>query len=536
MRHVPGQRKRTATRVQREDAGGRARLAVLLDPREEAAAARRGDVQARARLARAAAIGEPLRTPAGRPRSPVTLPEYRRGRAPANKGKRYPAEILTPAEIRALLEACPGGAAGARSRALVVLLWRSGLRISEALALRPYDLDLELGELGAVTVLSGKGAKRRVIGVDAEAVEYLRTWLCARAALGVPAGARLFCTVSNDRGAPGRPLRASAFREQLKRAARNAGIEKRVHPHGLRHTHAFELANESVPVHVIQAQLGHNKLSITAKYIDHLAPQQVFRAIADRRWPGSGPSSPAPVTRATASQGLPAPLQTPGLIPAYTPVPREPQCTQLERATGKPTPRGTAKAKLLEVLRANGGRATQAQLARALRCKDATVRKHCEQLAVAGEIMRGGSLARPEGGRPYAIWALPALRAIYEVDPSVEVAAHARRGQGALRVLRKIEHLGGRASQAQLAGEIGIASETVGVHCRALERDGKLERGGLDKATSNRGSQVWRLPERARFGMPTMMRLSITGHSSSTPTRRSSSRRAPLTGVRQPRV
>jgi integrase/DNA-binding Lrp family transcriptional regulator len=487
-----------------------AQLAPLPDSVHEIAAATMADLLAREKLRAAAAAGAPLVNRTGRQHSPITLPEYRRGRAPANKGKRYPPEILTADEIHSLLDAFPGGPSGIRSRALVVLLWRSGLRIAEALALRVQDVDLQVR---AVTVLCGKGAKRRVVGVDAQALEYLRDWLQARDSLGVPAASPLFCTVSNDQGGRGRPLGSSAFRESLKHHARKAGIQKRVHPHGLRHTHAFELANEAIPLHVIQAQLGHNDLSMTSHYIDHLAPQQILHAIGGRQWPGG--AAPLPVTRAAASQGAPAPRTDTRTIPAYTPAPREPAADPVHRKEGKSGPHGAAKAKLLAVLRANGGRATQSQLARALRVRAPTIARHCRELAGTGEIVRVGDLIHPaRGGRTLSIWALPPLKAVYQLDSTVEFGSRARSGQGAERVLSAIVSLGGRASQSQLAGELGISSDTIGVHCRALEGRGRLERGGLDKVTSNRGSQVWKLPGRERFGSPDGPRLRIAGGSS----------------------
>jgi integrase/predicted ArsR family transcriptional regulator len=506
-----------STRKRRRPKGA-AQLAPLPDPVLEAAAAARGDRRAREALAAAAAAGAPLVSPTGRQRSPVTMPDYRRGRAPANKGKRYPPEVLTPEEIRVLLDAFPGGPAGIRARALVVLLWRSGLRIAEALALRLQDVDVELG---AITVIAGKGGKRRVVGVDVQALGYLREWLEVRRSLGIPGGAALFCTVSRDQGGRGRPLRSSAFREQLKRAGRQAGIPKRVHAHGLRHTHASELANETVPLHVIQQQLGHQDLAMTSRYIDSLAPQQLLRAIAAREWPGG--IAPAPATRAAASQGAPAPRRDTRTIPAYTPAPREPLADPVERSDGKAGPVGAAKLKILEVLRANGGRATASQLARALRIKGGPLTRHCTELAAAGQLVRVGELARPSGGRPLVIWALPALRAVYEIDATVEFASHARRGQGSERVLSAITRLDGRASQSQIAGELSIASETVGVHCRTLEGQGRLERGGLDKTRSNRGSQVWKLPGRERFGTPAGPRLQLAGGSSTAGMRRARS-------------
>ena len=100
---------------------------------------------------------------AGRRRSPATVPGYHRGRPPANKGVRYPADPPTVEEIVAVMRAAGYGLNGLRLRALVVLMWRAGLRISEALALAETDLD---GRRGAVLVRSGKGGKRREVGMD----------------------------------------------------------------------------------------------------------------------------------------------------------------------------------------------------------------------------------------------------------------------------------------------------------------------------------------------------------------------------------
>jgi integrase len=79
---------------------------------------------------------EVLLDAAGRPRSPVTVPGYHAGRAPRNKGQRYPADPPTVREIVAVMRDAGAGVYGARLRALIVLLWRAGLRIHEALAAR----------------------------------------------------------------------------------------------------------------------------------------------------------------------------------------------------------------------------------------------------------------------------------------------------------------------------------------------------------------------------------------------------------------
>jgi integrase len=82
---------------------------------------------------------------AGHRRSPATMPGYHRGRPPRNKGEQYPADPPTVEEIIAVMRAVGGDTHGERLRALIVLLWRAGLRISEALALQEGDLDRSRG-------------------------------------------------------------------------------------------------------------------------------------------------------------------------------------------------------------------------------------------------------------------------------------------------------------------------------------------------------------------------------------------------------
>ena len=78
---------------------------------------------------------------AGHRRSPATMPGYHHGRPPRNKGEQYPADPPTVEEIVAVMRTISDRADGHRLRALIVLLWRAGLRISEALALQESDLD-----------------------------------------------------------------------------------------------------------------------------------------------------------------------------------------------------------------------------------------------------------------------------------------------------------------------------------------------------------------------------------------------------------
>jgi Phage integrase family len=91
------------------------------------------------------------------------MPGFHRGRPPRNKGLQYPADPPTVEEIVAVMRCAGDGAHGLRTRALIVLLWRAGLRISEALGLAESDLDVSRG---SVLVRRGKGGKRREVGMD----------------------------------------------------------------------------------------------------------------------------------------------------------------------------------------------------------------------------------------------------------------------------------------------------------------------------------------------------------------------------------
>lgn len=203
-------------------------------------------------------------------------PPTPRGTVPANKGRRYPAEVLGPDEVRALLRACSvRSATGLRARALIALLYRAGLRLSEALALYPSDLD---ADAGTVRVLHGKGDRARTVGLDPGACALVERWADERRRLGLTGRDPLLCTLE------GRPLGAAYVRRLLPRLAERAGIHRRVHAHGLRHAHAAELAREGLPVNLIQAQLGHSSLATTDRYLRHLHPAEVVQAVQARPW------------------------------------------------------------------------------------------------------------------------------------------------------------------------------------------------------------------------------------------------------------
>ena len=224
---------------------------------------------------------------AGRRRSPATLASFHQDRAPRNKGLRYPPDPPTVEEIITVMRATGGDADGIRLRGVIVVLWRAGLRISEALALSESDLDRSRG---AVLVRSGKGGKRREVGMDRWAWENLEQWLQVRAQL--PVGA-LFCVLRGP--TRGRPCAPAGIRSQLRQAAAVAGVRRRFAPHQLRHAHAVEMSREGVPLLVIQRQLGHANLSITSVYLRGIDNTEIIHTVHER---------PAPVIPATPTLSL----------------------------------------------------------------------------------------------------------------------------------------------------------------------------------------------------------------------------------------
>ena len=215
---------------------------------------------------------------AGRRRSPASIPGYLSGRAPHNKGMQYPPDPPRPEEIVLVMRQAGHDRHGLRVRALVAVLWRGGLRISEALALNETDVDERRGSL---LIRHGKGDKRREAGMDPFGFEQLAAWLTHRVSL--PPGP-LFCVI--DGPTRGRRWAATAARAELRQLAADAGVRRRFAPHQLRHPHAVELAREGVAINIIQRQLGHTDLgTTTSTYLQGIDPSEIIDAVRSRRQP-----------------------------------------------------------------------------------------------------------------------------------------------------------------------------------------------------------------------------------------------------------
>jgi site-specific recombinase XerD len=175
------------------------------------------------------------------------------------------------------MRAAGDGPEGVRLRGIIVVLWRAGLRISEALALNETDLDANRGSL---VVRHGKGDKRREVGMDRWAWMHLAPRLELRGSL--PAG-RLFCVVRGP--TRGRPCASAGIRGQLHHAAEAAGVRRRFAPHQLRHAHAVEMSREGISLLVIQRQLGHADLAITSRYLRGIDNTEIIAAVHERPAP-----------------------------------------------------------------------------------------------------------------------------------------------------------------------------------------------------------------------------------------------------------
>lgn len=153
----------------------------------------------------------------GRLRSPAATPGHWAGCAPPNKGLRFPADPPTVEEIILVMREAGSGNYADRMRGLIAILWRAGLRISEALALTLTESDLD-PKTGSVLVRAGKGGKRRMVGMDDWGWEHVARWTEHRVKL--PIGP-LFCILAGP--TRGRVWSATAARGELRRLAAPEG-------------------------------------------------------------------------------------------------------------------------------------------------------------------------------------------------------------------------------------------------------------------------------------------------------------------------
>jgi integrase len=219
---------------------------------------------------------QPLIDGAGRRRSPAAMPGFRTGKAPRNKGQRYPADPPTVEEIIAVMREAQQARYGPRLNGLIVVLWRSGLRINEALSLTETDL---AERRGSILVRHGKNDRRREVGMDPWGWSALQPWLHEHAKL--PVGP-LFCVIAGP--TRGHAWSASAARLEPHRTAIDAGV-RRPGPAPAPACARCGAAARGDLAAVDPAPAWHAYLSTTGTYLQGISSEEIISTVHARRAP-----------------------------------------------------------------------------------------------------------------------------------------------------------------------------------------------------------------------------------------------------------
>jgi integrase len=163
-------------------------------------------------------------------------------------------EHLTEREVERLVEAAKENRWGHRDATMMLIAFRHGLRASELVDLRWEQVDLKGGVLHVRRVKQGTPATHPLTGRELRALRRLE-----REAAGSP-----FVFVS-ERGAP---FAARGFQAMVERAGKAASFDMKIHPHMLRHSCGYKLANDGVDTRTIQSYLGHKSIQHTVRYTE----------------------------------------------------------------------------------------------------------------------------------------------------------------------------------------------------------------------------------------------------------------------------
>ncbi len=193
-------------------------------------------------------------------------------RAPRSP-KRLPSTLSVEQTAR-LLEAAPTTWEDVRDAAMFELMYSSGLRRAETVALTPADVDRAAAEVR----VTGKGARTRVVPVGRAALAALDAWLAIRGDIAQADEPALFV------GRRGTRISGEQLRLRLAKLARRQGLDARVHPHVLRHSFATHVLQSSGDLRAVQELLGHASLSTTQVYthLDWQRLAQVYDAAHPR--------------------------------------------------------------------------------------------------------------------------------------------------------------------------------------------------------------------------------------------------------------
>jgi site-specific recombinase XerD len=168
------------------------------------------------------------------------------------KGK----DFLTEGEMKRLLDGAKGSRYGARDHLILLMAYRHGLRVSELIDLRLKDLDLDTSRL---YVRRKKGSLSTHQPIEGDELRALRAWLRERSLRPDARSPYLFLS---ERG----PFTRQAVNYIVSQAGERARLPFSVHPHMLRHSTGFYLANKGFDTRLIQDYLGHRNIAHTVKY------------------------------------------------------------------------------------------------------------------------------------------------------------------------------------------------------------------------------------------------------------------------------
>ena len=161
--------------------------------------------------------------------------------------------FLTELEVKRLLDSARRGRHSVRDYLMVLLTYRHGLRVSELIDIRLRDLDIDAAR---IYVRRRKGSLSTTQPIEGDELRALRAYLRERAGMKVP------YLLMGERG----PLTRQAVNYLLKEIGRRAKLDINVHPHMLRHSTGYYLANKGYDTRLIQDYLGHKNISHTVKY------------------------------------------------------------------------------------------------------------------------------------------------------------------------------------------------------------------------------------------------------------------------------
>lgn len=189
-------------------------------------------------------------------------------RAP-RRARRLPKALPVDQAVRLVSQAPEDGALALRDKAMVELLYSSGLRLAELVSLDWRAFGAEGGQAASVSwidlpqrevVVTGKGGKQRQVPLGAAAAQALQAWLAVRSTLARLEPRALFVSARGTRLAP------RSVQQRLEQLARRLGLGVHVHPHVLRHSMASHVLQSSGDLRAVQELLGHANISTTQIY------------------------------------------------------------------------------------------------------------------------------------------------------------------------------------------------------------------------------------------------------------------------------